>query len=168
MASSARIITEISCPTGAVTPEIRAATTNSDRCPARVATESTVTLGQVSRVSSPSRTSASVAAKPRRHFDVLWIHFLLDRKPNAVSSTASTSTVIPAAATTSLSIGGTIGWNSTTTTADAISTICPAVRSSTTARTPRGTSPEDRPCSTARWTSPSTPAGRTPFRNSAR
>ena len=49
-----------------------------------------------------------------------------------------------------------------------INTSWPAVRSSTTTRVDRPTSPASRPCRRARSTSPSTPPGRTELRNTAR
>jgi hypothetical protein len=60
------------------------------------------------------------------------------------------------------------GWVGSTMHATAISTICPALRSSTTARAPRAMSPESPPCRTARSTSPSTPLGSTALRKVAR
>ena len=45
-------------------------------------------------------------------------------------------------------------------------TTCPAVRSQTTARSPRPTSSTSRPWLTPRWTSPATPPGSVRLRNS--
>ena len=86
------------------------------------------------------------------------------RRPLIRSPPPSTPTT--AAATTSETDSGTgDGRSSSTLSASASWTTCPAERSQATARRPRPTSPASRPWRTARSTSPSTPPGSTVLRN---
>ena len=170
MASRASSISGASRSSDADEPAARAATTNVARCPASTTVEASTMPGQLRRASRPARISPSAGARgpggtasvPRRSRRQATQHD--QRRPPAATAAASARPPVRAVCRWDSTGDGTV---SSTVTPTATSTICPAVRSSTTARTPRPTSPSSRPCRTARSTSPSTPPGSAALRNSA-
>ncbi len=140
MASRESTSSGTSAASPAWTPTAAAATASSPRCPSMAITESPRTAGPVRRVNSPARVLAASSVRVRRTRGI----------PARASSTATAIAVVVAIAgrewVRSVSRAWTgLGSISRIARAPAMTTVWPARRSRTTARTPRARSPARRP-----------------------